>query len=720
MPSILRLSLALVIFSTACTTGLQQNRGKALDDDAQSTQALVNIHDQPLLNIDRLTQNRAAAKKIIPYLQHEQAMVRVHAMLALARVADPAASSAELYSLANDRNSFVRSLAAFALGQLDPQLPLLMDQLDAGHRGTEAWVGQAARLRAKIERGLDARLHIEQNPQVREALYAALGRIMIGPGLHHILVGLGVCGDEAAWAAMAYGQHATRRKSKCYHDDKLDLALIKLAQAEQKNQRFAALYALVRARRPAAEQVFLQTLNNDPKAELRAWAARGLAFSPAPNQKISDALHAALKDSSWQVQVEALRSLRARQKRGEKIQKSKFPIYAQALVTSLFAQDRSAGVEMALLASLPLQSDALLQQTQNQLALHTDDRLSQGLACQVAVEQSSRTMNFDYLQACAVFSTNDYTQKKYRLTALLGAIKRDPQQRQALTPYLRESDPRLRAQALMALATARDINSLTEVRRLLREDTDVTIVEIAADILAKLEANPDLVDDIRAALQRLSKIPKSAESISAQVALAKALAVHGHKTAQAEIKKMLQQSPWQVRRALRKSLGLAPVFGEISVSDDDLPYKKRNDKELKAIIHCEHGDIHLQLLSREAPRSVDNFIRLARLGFFNGLNFHRVIPDFIVQGGDPRGDGYGGPGYHILDELSPRKFNRGSVGMALSGPDTGGSQFFITQSRQPHLDGHYTLFAKVTQGQDIVDSLLPGTVIRSIEIIENP
>ena len=97
----------------------------------------------------------------------------------------------------------------------------------------------------------------------------------------------------------------------------------------------------------------------------------------------------------------------------------------------------------------------------------------------------------------------------------------------------------------------------------------------------------------------------------------------------------------------------------------------------------------------DAPLTTLSFIELARAGFFNGLKVHRLIPNFVIQAGDPRGDGEGGPGYTIRDELSPRPFVRGTVGMALGGPDTGGSQFFITVSPQPHLDGQYTVFGRV-------------------------
>ena len=106
----------------------------------------------------------------------------------------------------------------------------------------------------------------------------------------------------------------------------------------------------------------------------------------------------------------------------------------------------------------------------------------------------------------------------------------------------------------------------------------------------------------------------------------------------------------------------------------------------------------VELYPYDAPVTVHNFARLADAGFYDGLPFHRVIPDFVAQGGDPRGDGFGGPGHTIPDEINAMSYDVGTLGMALSGPDTGGSQWFITMSRQPHLDHRYTVFGKVVHG----------------------
>ena len=141
----------------------------------------------------------------------------------------------------------------------------------------------------------------------------------------------------------------------------------------------------------------------------------------------------------------------------------------------------------------------------------------------------------------------------------------------------------------------------------------------------------------------------------------------------------------------------------------------------KAKIHmADGGDIVIELFDKEAPGTVQNFIDLINKGFYNGLRFHRVIPGFVAQGGCPNGNGTGGPGYTIKDELigNPHKHERGALSMAHRGPNTGGSQFFIVYEPQPHLDGVHTVFGKVIEGMDVVDGIHQGAIMETVEVIE--
>lgn len=131
------------------------------------------------------------------------------------------------------------------------------------------------------------------------------------------------------------------------------------------------------------------------------------------------------------------------------------------------------------------------------------------------------------------------------------------------------------------------------------------------------------------------------------------------------------------------------------------------------------GEIRLEFYPEDAPKTVENFVTLARKGFYNGLTFHRVVPDFVVQGGDPKGNGTGGPGYTIKAEFNKQKHVRGSVAMARSQhPDSAGSQFYICYGPTPHLDGNYTVFGRVGSGMELVDRIKQGDRMKTVAIVE--
>ncbi len=142
-------------------------------------------------------------------------------------------------------------------------------------------------------------------------------------------------------------------------------------------------------------------------------------------------------------------------------------------------------------------------------------------------------------------------------------------------------------------------------------------------------------------------------------------------------------------------------------------------KTYKVKIETSKGDIELELYPEHAPKTVNNFVFLVREGFYDGVVFHRVLPDFMVQGGDPTGTGRGGPGYKFEDELkdNPLKHESKVISMANAGPNTNGSQFFITHCPQPHLNGAHTVFGKVVTGEDVVDAIQQGDSMVKLVIV---
>jgi cyclophilin family peptidyl-prolyl cis-trans isomerase/HEAT repeat protein len=229
-----------------------------------------------------------------------------------------------------------------------------------------------------------------------------------------------------------------------------------------------------------------------------------------------------------------------------------------------------------------------------------------------------------------------------------------------------------------------------------------------------------------AALREAYQSSRNREQQDASEAALTALARYGAADALDVVKGALAADDWAMRlraaallRTLEPSVetitAIRPAPGTPSAPYDS-PELAAPKVSPHAFIETAKGTIEIEFYVLDAPQTVQNFITLARKGYFNGLQVHRVVPNFVVQDGDPRGEGSGGPGYTIRDELNDRPFIRGAVGMALSGPDTGGSQWFIMHSPAPHLDAKYTVFGFVVNGMDVVDRIQQLDVIERIRI----
>ncbi len=213
--------------------------------------------------------------------------------------------------------------------------------------------------------------------------------------------------------------------------------------------------------------------------------------------------------------------------------------------------------------------------------------------------------------------------------------------------------------------------------------------------------------------------------VEAMEAIIGALDSLNHPSAIPLLEKELQNPFLPIRRSAHRALTRL-------LQDTTLPFPKAPSRAMtrwdfpevpaqsrpRVLLKTTEGHIILELYPHKAPITVANFLYLVRRGFYNGLFFHRVVPGFVIQGGDPRGDGWGGPGYTIPCEYNDMPYDRGTVGMAHAGKDTGGSQFFITHTPQPHLNGQYTAFGRVVAGMDVVDRILPFDKIIEAEVID--
>jgi cyclophilin family peptidyl-prolyl cis-trans isomerase/HEAT repeat protein len=265
---------------------------------------------------------------------------------------------------------------------------------------------------------------------------------------------------------------------------------------------------------------------------------------------------------------------------------------------------------------------------------------------------------------------------------------------------------------------------LDDVLRKHLKESDVVIRATAADLLGELP--PDEANT-RALVAALPVALADKQLNDAGLSILDSLAKQKSAKANEAIKTALNSQDYLIRRravALLKANGAGDFssrIGTVQTRNTTADYERaiaRMGKQISAVVTTEKGSFTIRLLPDEATLNVDNFIELAKRGYFNGITVHRVVPNFVIQDGDPRGDGNGGPGYQIRCEINEVPYARGAVGMALSGKDTGGSQWFVTHSPQPHLDGGYTVFGNVISGMDTVDNIVRGDVIRSIVIRE--
>jgi cyclophilin family peptidyl-prolyl cis-trans isomerase/HEAT repeat protein len=490
----------------------------------------------------------------------------------------------------------------------------------------------------------------------------------------------------------------------------------------------AAVYAVTRGRNPAAVRALLNvTQAADPIT--RSWVARGLARSAAGDSLAALALRALttlVKDSAAAVRIEALGSLgsygaQARDLVLQGTRDSVAPVRlaaAEVLATLVGAPDArwtqafNADTSLAyqtVVAGAALQNGVLLPvldpANADRWAVRRDWRYRAAAAHAAAGLPLVRVLEL----ALGAASDSDGRVRAAAVEAIVGAIDSIPPDghgrgvvpERLSNQWSQDPDPGVRAAWLDAMVRLgprlRDLPLVMDSYRYAVAINDSTI-----------DARMTAVRFIVQAWQRDSE----KFSVPMRVAVA-SLPKPSDPVLLDGVREVSIFSAWHPN-APRHAPHPFPWYEEI-VRDVVMPSLAGTPP--RVALATDRGTMMIELYGADAPLTAANFLRLMRSGYYGGTMFHRVVPGFVVQDGDRRGDGNGGPGYTIRDELNRRRYDRGAVGMALSGPGTGGSQYFVTITPQPHLDGRYTVFGHVIRGEDTLDRLVPGDRITAMSLV---
>jgi len=615
--------------------------------------------------------------------------VRRRAALAAGRIGDPALVPA-LVDLLNDQEVEVRRVATFALGLVGDHAAA--DRLLAALGDSDAEVrGRAAEALGRIG---DPRAAAAIARHVVAALPKTINRMTVR-------------GDEPgnpadSWAEQRLGLVALARLK--------DVAAARQALLDGARPRFdwwAATWVAMRLESPELRPVLVAaTASDDPRS--RTLAARGLgALGDASGVEL---LLPLVRDPDETVAIQALRALGAiGDARGT------------AAAATMLASPSGVVRREALRALAVLPPDPSLRPRLVGLVAERDPWIR--AAALGALAHADRS---DFALVLSGMDADPVWWVRSALAASLGDVGGEMGVG-ILHAMLRDEDPRVLPGVLDGLRRARGKDALdTLVRHL--EHADLGVRAAAAEGIASLGA-VGAAAPLLAAWRR--GLGDGAGELEARIAAVGALAAQKDDRAKAGLAEVAKADPVRAVRAraalaLRELGAEAPDPGPEAVERPALDYREamapfdpRPGVPLytpRAFVRTRHGTIEIHLDVVEAPLTTASFVDLARRGFYDGLVFHRVEPGFVVQGGCPRGDGNGGPGYALRCEITRRPYGRGAVGMALSGKDTGGSQFFITLSPQPHLDGGFTLFGQVVAGMDAVDRIRPGDVIEQVEV----
>jgi len=680
---------------------IQAEDERRWDDDLRAllTHNNVAVRSRAALAAGRIGKE-SAVPDLLKLLDTDSLEIRAMAAFALGEIESPLAA-AELLQI--HQKGFLRARAIEALGKIAAAMPkeqeaqqkelaaAILEKLSHEHRSRArpdaltVLLGLTAVLRSKpTNAGLVVAEFLSySNPRIRADAANTLARLRLNDGnaeLRKILLG-DPDPDVRANAARVLG--ATEDKAA------FNAIMDRATKDSDLRVRVSAIRALASLKDASATAALLERMDSLLFSAKVGGRPRDVQVEANELLEIATALGRLRQNTGDERTVRLMRSLRSIIGAAPEVEIAIARIdpksYPVALGTGKAARER---VQEALL--MDWRAASSVAQGLGELA-NVPDTTSENKAIRSNAEELLRAM-LDYKNSDISVKTVAPVHSEYAIPDVLrafAAFKSEDLQKVLLT-HLHQRDPIIRG--------------------------------TAADLLGELPPNESITN---ALVEGLAVALRDRDMNDAALSILDALGKQKNAKANDALKGALASDDHLIRRravSVLKTNGGGDFHSQIATvktGNSAADYNRaiaRVGTTVNAVVTTTKGSFTIQLLPDEAPLTVDNFVRLAKRNYFSGITVHRVVPNFVIQDGDPRGDGNGGPGYQIRCEINQSPYGRGAVGMALSGKDTGGSQWFVTHAPQPHLDGGYTVFGNVISGMEVVDSIVRGDVIQSIVI----
>ena len=614
-----------------------------------------------------LESQRATPEALEAYTKSQDAQVRERSALALARIASPGGLDL-LTILVQDEEAAVREAAAFGLGRLSESQNIVRE-----------------------------RLGVEEETAVRARLFAALGH-MAAPEIDLLVAGLKEGPEVAREAAIALGRLGMEDTPEVRSDTVLQALALQLDRLDPSARR-AAAFAIRRISpehwpQESSEEVERHA-REDHDPVVRAFLVTGLAAS---REHASSFLLSVSADAESTVRIAVAK---AAHHAGDR----------QEIINVL-----GAGTEEGSGEGLLYDPDWRVRQAAAGSLITLDppppEEILRGLLEDPSPHVAALALPL-LLSSGAEPSPRPWLSEELPSPLIEAAISSLASVDQLVRVATESVRPSHRTAAALRLS---ELEASREITLTLLNSRDPVIAGIALErlaeepqlrdqalILARLEgeSEPDLWTGVLDWLEALAPTRSTGEAAGRMRLLALAAS---------------QPSPVLRQAAEEKILAYGYPLPPPGPPSPQPPLLSEVERIRGARIFTDLGEIRVELLPDVAPATVWNFATLAEAGFYDGLSFHRVVPGFVIQDGCPRGDGWGGPGHRIPDELSWLRYDPGAMGMALSGPDTGGSQWFLTLEPQPHLEGRYTVFGRLSLDNRVSQQVEVGTIIQQVVI----